>query len=361
MKAGLIALAAGCAQLPDAGLHMGARDAPQVEIESARGALSTQRVSAILSKLSSNAGELDILQQHVAVEQAIVGSPLTAGNRVLLLQDGPATYRAMFAAIGAATTTSTSRPTSSRTTRSVGESRGAAARRSARRACAVHLHLRQRRLARHADSVLRAAARPAASRCSSSIRSIRSTRKKEWLVNNRDHRKLLVDDGRSRVHRRNQHQRRVLQRRRPSREAGEAGRRPAWRDTNCASRARWSYRFQKLFMETWAKQGGGALAASGYFPASPAQGRRTRARDRQHARRSAQPIYLTLISAISKAESHVYLTNAYFVARPRRLLDALIRAARRGVDVRLMLPGSRTRARSSTPGARTIRPCCGPA
>lgn len=103
MRTGLIALAAGCAQLPDAGLHMGARGAPQVEIEGARGALSTQRVAAVLSKLSRDAGELDILQQHVAVEQAIVGSPLTAGNRVLLLQDGAPTYRAMFAAIGAAT------------------------------------------------------------------------------------------------------------------------------------------------------------------------------------------------------------------------------------------------------------------
>ena len=49
-------------------------------------------------------------------------------------------------------------------------------------------------------------------------------------------------------------------------------------------------------------------------------------------------IYLTLISAISKSESHVYLTNAYFVPDPQ-LLDALTNAARRGVDVRLVLPG----------------------
>jgi cardiolipin synthase len=50
--------------------------------KSARGALSTQRLAAIRSKLSRSAGELDILQHHIAVEQAIVGSPLTAGNRV---------------------------------------------------------------------------------------------------------------------------------------------------------------------------------------------------------------------------------------------------------------------------------------
>jgi cardiolipin synthase len=97
LAAGGSLLAAGCAHLPDAGPSGGARDAPPVEIESARGPLSTQRVAAILAGLSRNAGELDILQQHVALEQAIVGSPLTAGNGVLLLQDGAATYRAMLA------------------------------------------------------------------------------------------------------------------------------------------------------------------------------------------------------------------------------------------------------------------------
>jgi cardiolipin synthase len=102
LAAGCSLLAAGCAHLPDAGPSGGARDAPPVEIESARGPLSTQRVAAILAGLSRNAGELDLLQQHVALEQAIVSSPLTAGNGVLLLQDGAATYRAMLAAIGAA-------------------------------------------------------------------------------------------------------------------------------------------------------------------------------------------------------------------------------------------------------------------
>ena len=53
--------------------------------------------------LKGKGSELDILQQHVALEQAIVGTPLTTGNSVLLLQDGAATYPAMLAAIGGAT------------------------------------------------------------------------------------------------------------------------------------------------------------------------------------------------------------------------------------------------------------------
>lgn len=48
-------------------------------------------------------------------------------------------------------------------------------------------------------------------------------------------------------------------------------------------------------------------------------------------------IYATFISAIQHAESSIYLTNAYFVPDPQ-LRDSLKDAARRGVDVRLILP-----------------------
>jgi cardiolipin synthase A/B len=43
------------------------------------------------------------------------------------------------------------------------------------------------------------------------------------------------------------------------------------------------------------------------------------------------------LSAINSAETHVYLTNAYFVPDPQ-LLQALKDAAARGVDVKLILP-----------------------
>jgi cardiolipin synthase A/B len=69
-------LAAGCAQLPDAGLAT-EHKVSQVEIESARGPLSLKRVASILARLKGGGEELDILQQHVALEQAIVGTPLT--------------------------------------------------------------------------------------------------------------------------------------------------------------------------------------------------------------------------------------------------------------------------------------------
>ena len=48
-------------------------------------------------------------------------------------------------------------------------------------------------------------------------------------------------------------------------------------------------------------------------------------------------IYVTLISAIEQRRHRDPLTNAYFVPDPQ-LVDALIRAAARGVDVKLILP-----------------------
>jgi len=334
LAAGCSLLAAGCAHLPDAGPSGGARDAPPVEIESARGPLSTQRVAAILAGLSRNAGELDLLQQHVALEQAIVGSPLTAGNGVLLLQDGAATYRAMLAAIGAASD-HVNLETYIVDDDEIGRQFSALL--LQKRAEGVHVALVYDsvgsmgtpkaffdRLAAGGVQVLEFnPVNPLSAR-------------KAWLVNNRDHRKLLVVDGRiafvgginfSRVHSGGSSARRRL-----------SGERAAWRDTHLRIEGPVVGEFQKLFMQTWAKQRGAPLAAASFFPTLAAKGGEMVRAIGSTPDDAHSLIYLTLISAISKSERNVYLTNAYFVPDPQ-LLDALTDAARRGVDVRLVLPG----------------------
>jgi cardiolipin synthase len=50
-------------------------------------------------------------------------------------------------------------------------------------------------------------------------------------------------------------------------------------------------------------------------------------------------IYATFISAINGAATAILLTNAYFVPDPQ-LMDALIGAAARGVDVKMILPSA---------------------
>jgi cardiolipin synthase len=160
-----------------------------------------------------------------------------------------------------------------------------------------------------------------------------------WQVNHRDHRKLLVVDGRvafvggvniSSVYSGSSFT--ASSRRRP-------GGRPPWRDTHLQLEGPVVAEFQKLFLATWEKQKGKPLAPRNSFPPTASKGKEMvraigSSPDENHGQ-----IYATLISAIEGAQSSVNLTNAYFVPDPG-LLAALKDAAQRGAQVNLILPGA---------------------
>ena len=99
----LIYTCAGCASLPDAALEKEMISPQAVEFDNARGPVSASKSTGIIEGLKRKSGDIDILEKHLAMEQAInADSPLVLGNKLILLQDGPATYQAMFAAIGKA-------------------------------------------------------------------------------------------------------------------------------------------------------------------------------------------------------------------------------------------------------------------
>src|SRR6185312_5791010 len=54
--------------------------------------------------------------------------------------------------------------------------------------------------------------------------------------------------------------------------------------------------------------------------------------------RRRNPFYRALLSALDASQHRIFLTTAYLVPT-RRLMRTLLRAARRGVEVHLMLPG----------------------
>lgn len=54
--------------------------------------------------------------------------------------------------------------------------------------------------------------------------------------------------------------------------------------------------------------------------------------------RTRKKLYRDLLRRITQAEKRIYLTTAYFLPR-RSLLRALLKAAQRGVDVQLLIPG----------------------
>src|SRR6202165_5826507 len=89
----------GCATLPNTDALAERHAIQGARFEDALGQLSEKRSAALVSDLKRKSGDLDILDKQIALEQGVVGSPLVVGNKVTLLQDGPATYQAMFATI----------------------------------------------------------------------------------------------------------------------------------------------------------------------------------------------------------------------------------------------------------------------
>jgi cardiolipin synthase len=163
--------------------------------------------------------------------------------------------------------------------------------------------------------------------------------RKAWAPNHRDHRKLMVIDGRiaflgginiSSVYSSGSSFRR---------DEDDADTKSGWRDTDIQIEGPVVADFQKLFLATWQKQQGTPLASKNYFPALEPQGKDIVRAIGSTPDDSYSFIYLTLISAITNAEKQIAITNAYFVPDPQ-LVKALLDAAKRGVDVSLILPGN---------------------
>ena len=163
---------------------------------------------------------------------------------------------------------------------------------------------------------------------------------KSWL-DHRDHRKLLIVDGRMAflggVNISSVYSGGSAPRAKPVKSA-EGKKKVPWRDTHVQIEGPVVAEYQKLFLETWEKQKGEPLAGGHYFPQIANTGKDIVRAIGSAADEPYSRIYVTLVSAINSAETSIYLTNAYFVPDPQ-LLAALKEAAQRGVDVRILLPG----------------------
>ncbi len=161
-----------------------------------------------------------------------------------------------------------------------------------------------------------------------------------WRPNARDHRKILVVDGRVAVMGgvNLDHVYENSCRRAPEGTPVENTEDACWADVAIRLEGPAVAALQRLFFETWAKQGGGELPARDWFPPPAVRGR-TAVRILGSAPGEDRPrFYVTRLAAIAKARKRIWLSTGYFVPTERERLE-LARAARRGVDVRLLLPG----------------------
>ncbi|HJV62441.1 MAG TPA: phospholipase D-like domain-containing protein [Albitalea sp.] len=328
-----VAAFAGCRSLPRITPDMASRNAAPVHLDSAHGPLSAARSKAIIDSLKQRADGTSLLDRHLALEEALAGSPLVTGNKVTLLQDGAATYRAMLAAIHDARD---------------------------------HIHMESYIFEDDATGRLFAGALLAKQRQGVRVSIIIDAvgamgtpdtffkplvdagaallkfnpinplaAKAGWNVNERDHRKLLIVDGRiaflgginiSGVYSGGS-----------LKSVPREGSRLPWRDTHVQIEGPVVAEYQKIFLESWKTQKGPPLPPQNLFPPLAARGKEI---VRAIAGSPAEPvsaIYATLISAIESAETEVLLTNAYFAPDPQ-LRATLKDAVRRGVDVKLILP-----------------------
>jgi cardiolipin synthase len=91
-----------CASLPrfeDIYRRIDTENEKTPEIIGSQGRLSPKMSEAVMERLKKQVPPTDILDRHIALVESISGSPLVAGNKVTLLVDGLATYDAMFKAI----------------------------------------------------------------------------------------------------------------------------------------------------------------------------------------------------------------------------------------------------------------------
>ena len=309
--------------------------ARQLTVSGPGGPVSAPAEARTLATVKAE-GHADLMQRQLEAMAALGETTLYRGNTARLLVDGPATFAAMQQAIGQANHRILLESY-------IFEDRGIAADIAA---LLVHKARSGVRVALLYDSVgshdtdatfFEAMAAGGVRLCAFNPLSPLQ-RLGTWGLNHRDHRKLLVVDGDvaftgginiSQVY-----------------SSGSFGRRnrPAdplvtgWRDTHVALRGPVVPALADTFVATWQSQQCPGDLGPAPPPAVATPGERVVQVLTSGPDEGPNRIYRSLLAAIDASQRSVYLTMAYF-APGADMVQALSDAARRGVDVVLVLPG----------------------
>ena len=328
---------AACASLPDSsefGQTPVAKANPTVATP--KGRLQGKRAAELLKRRWASAAP--DLKELAVLEEAATGVPLIAGNKVTLLFDGPATMRAMMeAAKGAKNTINLETYIFDQD--EIGMQFADILIEKQKQGVTVNvlydsvgtIGTPKEFFGRMRDAGISLIAfnpvNPA-------------KRLGKWELNNRDHRKVMIVDGRvaftgglniSSTYANSSFFR---SRRAPAKvHAEDVG----WRDTHIKVEGPAVASLQYHFINAWVQQEAGELPPREYFPKlSPVGDKVVRVLASEPGRDSE--IYKSYVVAIQGAKKSIHITSAYFVPDPQ-IVQELSAAARRGVDVKLILPG----------------------
>jgi cardiolipin synthase len=289
-----------------------------------------------MERLKKQVGPIGILENHIALVESISGNPLVAGNKVTLLIDGPATYAAMFKAIQNAKN-HINFETYIFEDDDVGRQFADLLIQKQSEGVQVNLVYDSLGCLRTPGAFFQRLSNSGVQTLEYNPVNPAKARGK-WALTRRDHRKILIVDGSvaftggvniSRVYSSS------------SRPGGrsEKDAQETWRDTHVQIEGPAVAEFQKLFIETWAREKGPELSNRDYFPTLKREGNDLVAVVGSTHGEKNRITYIMYVTAFMYAQNFIHLTNSYFVP-DKQTVEALMNAARRGVDVKIILPGA---------------------
>lgn len=325
-------LLSDCASLPDIRyLKQSLSPNPTPTVAGDQGTLPEKKATSILAKRLHNT-KTDITAL-AALEEAATGSPLIAGNNVVLLFDGPQTMAAMMKAIAAAKD-HINLETYIFDQDDLGLRFAELLMEKQRAGVQVNIIY---------DSI------GAIGTPNDFFEKMRATGinltefnpvnplKKFglWRLNNRDHRKILIVDGKvaftGGINISKDYSRSSLFRSKRKSDSGFG-----WRDTHIQIEGPAVASLQWLFLDTWASQNTSELPERRYFPPLAKAGNRI-IRVIASKPDGNYEIYKAYALAMQDAKKSVHITVAYF-APDIQIVEALEQAARHGVEVKLVFP-----------------------
>ncbi len=159
-----------------------------------------------------------------------------------------------------------------------------------------------------------------------------------WDIQNRDHRKIIVIDGKvgfaGGINIDSTYSSASTSRPGPKR-----GIEDGWRDTHLRIQGPAVTQLQALFLDSWQQAGDAVKVGEGdkYFPPPKSAGDTLVTIVGNDSESDDRSLYGTYLAAFTHATRRLWITHAYF-APNSELLEAMTEAARRGVDVRLIVP-----------------------
>ena len=344
-----IALVA-CSSLPTReSLRATTADEARVTVHGASGPVAPAQEARAIDAVAAEGTE-GLMRAHLRVLSAGGDVDLYRGNQTRLLVDGPATFGAMKAAISKARRRILLESY-------IVEDRGVAAEIAAlllrKAAEGVQVALIYDAVGSIAtpEAFFRNLADGGVATCS--FNPIKPTQQRPgyWNIVHRDHRKLLVVDDEvaftggfniSRVYGSGSSSRS----RAGPRPSGEDALDDGWRDTQIELRGPAVPAMSRLFAATWREQGcrsadgdlGAAASSKGAPRRAGEPGERVVKLLASDPRDPINRIYTALLGAVEASRRSVRLTMGYFAPGPD-FVGALCDAARRGVQVELVLPG----------------------